>query len=93
MIRILKKNNEKNKSISLKGSLGSLNIFNIDEKIEIPNNVKIILKDKKLKLKGPLGLVELNIMDSLNFFIKKNNILLNFNDLYLKKKKKFFEII
>lgn len=90
MIKILKKNHEKNQSIFLKSSLGSLNIFNIDEKIKIPNSVKIILKKKKLNLKGPLGLVELNIMDSLYFFIKNDNILLSFNNFHFKKKKKSF---
>ena len=89
MIKILKKKHEKNQSIFLKSSLGSLNIFNIDEKIKIPNNIKIILKKKKINFKGPLGSVELNIMDSLYIFIKNNNILLSLNNLYLKKKKVF----
>ena len=90
MIKILKKNQEKNQSIFLKSTLGSLNIYNIDEKIKIPNNINIILQENKLILKGPLGSVEVNIMDSLYFFFKNNNLLLSFNSLHFKNKKKSF---
>jgi large subunit ribosomal protein L6 len=90
MIKILKKIQKKNQAIFLKSSLGHLNIFNIDEQIKIPNNIKIILKKNKLNLSGPLGTVEFNIMDSLYFFIKNNNILLSFNNKHFKKKKKSF---
>jgi len=90
MIKILKNNQKKKKIIFFQSSLGSLNIFNIHEKIRIPKNINIILKKNELKLKGPLGSINLNIMNSLNFFIKNNNILLSFNDLHLKRKKKSF---
>ena len=90
MIQILKKNQKKNQLIFFKSSLGFLNIFNIHEKIRIPNNINIILKKNILTLKGPLGSINLNIINLLNFFIKNNNILLNFNNLYLKRKKKVY---
>ena len=90
MIKILKNNQKKKKIIFFQSSLGSLNIFNIHEKIRIPKNINIILKKNELKLTGPLGSINLNIMNSLNFFIKNNNILLSFNDLHLKRKKKSF---
>ena len=90
ILKILKKNQSINQLIFLKSTLGFLNIFNIDENIKIPNNIHIILEKNKLKFKGPLGLVELNIMDSLYFFIKNKNILLSFNNLRFKKKKKSF---
>lgn len=90
MIKIKQKQQEKNQSIFLKSTLGDLNVFNIDEKIKIPNNVNIILEKNKLKLHGPLGTLELNIMDSISFFFKNKNILLSFNNLHLKKKKKVF---
>ena len=90
MIKIYKKKNIKNQSIFLKSTLGSLNIFNIDVKIKIPNNINIILKKDRLNFKGPLGSSKLIIMDSLYFFIKNKNILLSFNNLHFKKKKKSF---
>jgi ribosomal protein L6P/L9E len=90
MIKILKKNKIKNKIIFFKSTLGSLNIFNINKKIRIPKNIYIILKNDFLLLKGPLGLINLNIINSLNFFIKNNTLLLSFNDLHLKRKKKSF---
>lgn len=89
MIKILKKKKKK-QSIFLKSSLGNLNIFNIHEKISIPNNIQVILKENNLHLVGPLGNTNLNIMNSINIFIKNNIILLNFNNLYLKRKKKSF---
>nr|YP_008475352.1 ribosomal protein L6 [Achlya hypogyna]AGS55475.1 ribosomal protein L6 [Achlya hypogyna] len=90
MIKILKKNQKKNQLIFFKSTLGSLNIFNIHEKIRIPKNITIILKKNQLILNGPLGSINLNIMNSLNYFIKNNIILLSFNDLHLKRKKKSF---
>ena len=90
MIKILKKNQKKNQLIFFQSSLGSLDIFNIHEKIRIPKNINIIFKKNQLILKGPLGSIDLNIMNSLNYFIKNNNILLSFNDLHLKRKKKSF---
>jgi len=90
MIKILKNNLKKKKIIFFQSTLGSLNIFNIHEKIRIPKNINIILKKNELKLTGPLGSINLNIMNSLNFFLKNNNILLSFNDLHLKRKKKSF---
>jgi large subunit ribosomal protein L6 len=89
MIKI-KKKIKKKQSIFLKSSLGYLNIFNIHEKIKIPKNITIIKNKNILNLKGPLGEIKLNIMDSIYIFIKNKNILLNFNNLFLKKKKKSF---
>lgn len=90
MIKILKKNQKKNQIIFFKSTLGSLNIFNINEKIRIPKKIYVILKSDFLILKGPLGLINLNIINSLSFFIKNNTLLLSFNDLHLKRKKKSF---
>nr|YP_009327223.1 ribosomal protein L6 [Aphanomyces astaci]AOQ30618.1 ribosomal protein L6 [Aphanomyces astaci] len=89
MIKVLKKK-QKKQSIFLKSSLGYLNIFNIHEKIKIPQNIKIIKNKNILNLKGPLGEINLNIMNSIYIFIKNKNILLNFNNLFLRKKKKSF---
>jgi large subunit ribosomal protein L6 len=89
MIKILKKTKKK-QSIFLKSSLGYLNIYIIHEKIKIPNNINIILKNNNLTLIGPLGNINLDIMNSISIFIKNNKILLNFNNLYLKRKKKSF---
>jgi large subunit ribosomal protein L6 len=89
MIKILKKIKKK-QSVFLKSSLGYLNIFNIHKKIKIPKNINLILKKNNLKIKGPLGIVDINIMKSIYIFIKNKNILLNFNNNYLKRKKKSF---
>ncbi len=90
MIQIKQKNQKNNQLIFFKSSIGSLNIFNIHEKIRIPKNINIILKKNSLEFYGPLGSINLNIMDSLYFFIKTNIILLSFNNLHLKNKKKSF---
>ena len=90
MITFFKKNQKRNQAIFLKSSLGNLNIFNIHEKIKIPKTININLKKNNLNFKGPLGSVELNIMNSLYVFIKKEYILLTFNNIYLKRKKKSF---
>nr|YP_009327269.1 ribosomal protein L6 [Aphanomyces invadans]AOQ30664.1 ribosomal protein L6 [Aphanomyces invadans] len=89
MIKILKKKKKK-QSIFLKSSLGYLNIFNIHTKIKIPTNIKIIKNKNILNLKGPLGKINLNIMNSIFIFLKNKNILLHFNNLFLRKKKKSF---
>jgi hypothetical protein len=52
MIKILKKKKKK-QSIFLKSSLGYLNIFNIHEKIKIPQNIKITKNKNILNIKGP----------------------------------------
>ena len=70
--------------------MGILNIFNIHKKIKIPKNINLILKKNNLKIKGPLGIVDISIMKSIYIFIKNRNILLNFNNNYLKRKKKSF---
>lgn len=90
MIKIKKKNQKNNQLIFFKSSIGFLNIFNIHEKIRIPKNINIILNKNSLEFNGPLGSINLNIMNSLYFFIKNDIILLSFNNLHLKKKKKSF---
>ena len=89
MIKI-KNEIKKKHTIFFKSPLGSLKIFNINEKIRIPKKIYIILKKDFLLLKGPLGLINLNIINSLKFFIKNNILLLSFNDFHLKGKKKSF---
>lgn len=90
MIKIKKKNQKNNQLIFFKSSIGFLNIFNIHEKIRIPKKINIILNKNSLEFNGPLGSINLNIMNSLYFFIKNDTILLSFNNLHLKKKKKSF---
>ncbi len=90
MIKIEKNNQKKNQLIFFKSSLGSLKVFNVDEKIRIPKNINIIIKKKNLNFIGPLGSLNLDIMNSLNFFIKNNILLISFNNSRLKRKKKSF---
>jgi len=88
MIKIIKTNQNINQPIFFKSSLGFLNLFLIDLKIKIPKNVKINNNNNTLQFNGPLGQLNLNIINEIFVCVTKNNIILNYNNLYSKKNKK-----
>ena len=54
--------------------------------IILNENVEVIFENKLLKLKGPKGLLEMKISNSVNVKINDNNILVENNDDTLKGK-------
>jgi large subunit ribosomal protein L6 len=88
MIKIIKKNKNINQPIFFKSSLGFLNIFLIDLKIKIPKNVKINNNNNTLNFKGPLGELNLDVINTIFINLTNKNIILNYNHLYSKKEKK-----
>nr|YP_010118087.1 ribosomal protein L6 [Phytophthora palmivora]QPN54137.1 ribosomal protein L6 [Phytophthora palmivora]QTV76721.1 ribosomal protein L6 [Phytophthora palmivora]WOX01720.1 ribosomal protein L6 [Phytophthora palmivora] len=79
MIKILKKNIKlKNKNF-FKSSLGNIQLFFIDKTFIIPTNIKISNKDKTIFFETSLGVLSLDFINNINFFIKKNKLLLNIN--------------
>lgn len=89
MIKIIKTNSNINQPIFFQSSLGSFNVFFIQQKIKIPKNILIQFTNyNQLSIQGPLGQLNLDIKHSISIFFKNNNILLSFNDYLLKNKKK-----
>jgi len=85
MIKLLKKKNKIKNKIIFKSVLGNINIFFIDKTFKIPSNIKIIIKNKIIFLKGLLGILSLKYIDNINFFLKKNKLILIFNSNENKK--------
>jgi large subunit ribosomal protein L6 len=85
MIKLLKKNIEVKNKIFFKSSIGNIKIFYIDKIIKIPNNIKINIENNKILFKNLLGELSLNFKNEINFFLKKNQLILSIN---VKKNKK-----
>lgn len=85
MIKLLKRKDKIKNKIFFKSVLGNIDIFFIDKTFKIPSNIKIILKNKIIFFKGLLGLLSLKYVNDINFFLKKNKLILNLN---LTKNKK-----
>jgi large subunit ribosomal protein L6 len=91
MIKIeKKKRKKKNQIVYLKSSLGLITIFNIHGKIKIPENIYINLKKNNIYLQNSINNINLNIKKLIYIFIKNEYFILNFNNIYFKKKKKSF---
>nr|YP_010394573.1 ribosomal protein L6 [Phytophthora podocarpi]DAZ88620.1 TPA_asm: ribosomal protein L6 [Phytophthora podocarpi]DAZ89049.1 TPA_asm: ribosomal protein L6 [Phytophthora podocarpi] len=90
MIKIFKKNIKlKNKNF-LKSSLGNIQLFFIDQTFIFPTNIKIYNKNKIIFFETSLGLLSLTFINNINFFIKKNKLLINVN--IIKKKKSILNL-
>ena len=91
MIKILKKNIKlKNKNF-FKSSLGNINFFFIDKIFIFPqNSINIYKINKTIFFKTSLNLLSLTFTKNINFFIKKNQFLLNINTN--KNKKSFLNL-
>nr|YP_010508117.1 ribosomal protein L6 [Phytophthora pseudotsugae]UXG56445.1 ribosomal protein L6 [Phytophthora pseudotsugae] len=77
MIKILKKNIKlKNKNF-FKSPFGDIQLFFIDKTFFFQKNIKLSSKDKTIFFKTSLGLLSLTFVNNINFFLKKNKVLLN----------------
>lgn len=85
MIKLIKTNIKLKNNIFFQSSLGHIHVFFIDKTFFVPITVKMSKKKKILFLKTSSNLISLNLISNINFFIKKNKLLLN---LSIKKKKK-----
>lgn len=86
MLQLYKQTNKQNQFIFFKSSLGNITIFFIDQKVKIPQNIKIQKKENQFFFKGPLGNLDLKLMESISFFKTTNYILLSSNEKANKKK-------
>lgn len=85
MIQLLKRNIEIKNKIFFKSSLGNIQVFFIDKTIKIPKNIKIDIQNEILYFEGLLGKLSLNFTNEIDFFYKKNQLILIIN---LQKNKK-----
>ena len=85
MIKLLKKKDKIKNKIFFKSVLGNIDIFFVDKTFKIPSNIKITLKDKVIFFKGLLGLLSLKYINNINFFLKKNKLILILNSNKNKK--------
>ena len=85
MLTILKTNTKQKNNHFLNSPFGKIKLFFIDEIIIVPKKIKIIKKNKIIFFESELGILSLKFIDNINFFIKNNNLLINFN---LKTNKK-----
>nr|YP_010394101.1 ribosomal protein L6 [Phytophthora cactorum]UXG19059.1 ribosomal protein L6 [Phytophthora cactorum]UXG55675.1 ribosomal protein L6 [Phytophthora cactorum]UXG55713.1 ribosomal protein L6 [Phytophthora cactorum]UXG56022.1 ribosomal protein L6 [Phytophthora cactorum]UXG56060.1 ribosomal protein L6 [Phytophthora cactorum] len=77
MIKILKKNIKlKNKNF-FKSPFGDIQLFFIDKTFFFQKNIKLSSKDKTIFFKTSLGLLSLTFVNNINFFLKKNKVLIN----------------
>nr|QPN54059.1 ribosomal protein L6 [Phytophthora chlamydospora] len=90
MIKILKKNIKlKNKNF-LKTPLGNIQLFFIDKTFIFPPDIKIYSKDSTIFFQTSLGLLSLTFIKNINFFIKKDKLLININ--FIKNKKSILNL-
>jgi large subunit ribosomal protein L6 len=90
MIKILKKNIKiKNKNF-FKSSLSNFQIYFIDKTFFFPVNIKIYNKNNIIFFKTSLGILSLIFIKNINFFIKKNKLLININ--FIKNKKSILNL-
>jgi large subunit ribosomal protein L6 len=85
MIKLIKTNIKLKNNIFFQSSLGHIHVFFIDKTFFVPITVKMSKKKKILFFKTSSNLISLKLINNINFFIKKNKLLLN---LSIKKKKK-----
>nr|YP_009178812.1 ribosomal protein L6 [Peronospora tabacina]ALJ78435.1 ribosomal protein L6 [Peronospora tabacina]ALJ78482.1 ribosomal protein L6 [Peronospora tabacina] len=79
MFKILKTKNKNKNKIFLKSPLGNIQLFFIDKIFFLPKKINIFNKNKTIFFTTSLGLLSLKFIENINFFIKKNKLLLNFN--------------
>jgi len=85
MIKLLKKKDKIKNKILFKSILGNIDIFFVDKTFKIPSNIRITLRNKIIFFKGLLGLLALKYINDINFFLKKNKLILILNSNKNKK--------
>lgn len=85
MIKLLKKNIKIKNKIFFKSSIGNIKIFFIDKIFKIPTNVKINIQNQTIYFESLLGNLSLISINTIFFFLKKNQLILVINTRINKK--------
>lgn len=87
MIKLFKKNIQIKNKIFFQSTIGNINIFFIDKKIQLPNTINIQIKNRNkiINIVGPLGALSIKLINNIFLLKKKNQLILNF---FFQKKKK-----
>lgn len=86
MLKLLKKKIKCKNTIFLKSNLGIMDIFIIDKYINTPKNIQIFILNEKIFFQGILGKLNLNFLKNINLLKKKNQLMIVYSFLKLKKK-------